>query len=57
MRLLVELNRVKGEWLVSGVGVLGIDDESMTDHEGNQIDPSKVDVPEVAPSAEPSGTP
>ncbi|MEO3788353.1 hypothetical protein ABGB12_33920 [Actinocorallia sp. B10E7] len=58
MRLLVELNLVKGEWLVSGVGVLGIDDESMTDDKGNAVDPEKLDVPEVSPSAVPSsGTP
>ncbi|WP_106400434.1 hypothetical protein [Actinocorallia populi] len=53
MRLLVELNQVKGEWLVSGVGVLGIDNETMTDHEGNEVDPSKVEVPEVAPTGAP----
>lgn len=53
MRLLVELTRVKGEWLVSGVGMLGIDDETMTDAKGNPVDPSKVEVPEVAPSGTP----
>ena len=53
MRLLVELNLVKGKWLVSGVGVLGIDDETMTDHKGNAVDPEKVDIPETAPTTAP----
>lgn len=55
MRLLVELRKQKnGAWLVSAVGALGIDDESMTDRQGNALDPSKVEIPEVAPSASPS---
>lgn len=53
MRLLVELNRIKGEWLISGVGVLGIDNEVMTDADGKEIDPSKIEVPEVVPSTTP----
>ncbi len=57
MRLLVELNLVKGEWLVSGVGVLGIDEETMTDDKGNEVDPAKVELPDVSPSTAPSATP
>ncbi|GAA2731657.1 hypothetical protein [Actinocorallia aurantiaca] len=57
MRLLVELTLVKGEWLASGVGVLGIDEESMTDDKGNEVDPEKLELPDVAPSTAPSGTP
>jgi len=53
MRLLVELTYVKGQWLTSGVGLLGVDDETMTDHKGNELDPSKIEVPDVAPTTAP----
>jgi len=57
MRLLVELTLVKGEWLASGVGVLGIDEESMTDDKGNEVAPEKLEIPDVSPSTAPSSTP
>lgn len=52
LRLLVELTRQKtGGWLISSVGVLGIDSENMTDHAGKPIDSSKIKVPDVSPAA------
>ncbi|MCD0449519.1 hypothetical protein LO762_09985 [Actinocorallia sp. API 0066] len=46
MRLLVELERQNdGRWLISGIGVLGMDDEAVTDPKGNPVDLADVEVP------------
>ncbi|MDX6741357.1 hypothetical protein [Actinocorallia sp. A-T 12471] len=52
MRLLVELQRQgDGAWLLSGLGVLGIDEEAFTDPSGNPVNADDIEVPAI-PGAE-----